>query len=252
MLKWGQFYGTIKKPKTKGILTFRFFMEEILQTLTNCKNVDNFVEFYKFFKENALKFNLTSILDEKEVCVKHFFDSLQGEKFLTENANVVEIGSGGGFPSVPLKIERKDLKFTLIEATEKKCAYLKGVGELLNFENFDVVNGRCEELGKTLRFREVFDFAVARAVAPLNVLVEYLTPFLKVGGKALCYKGSSFKEEVENAKNALDVLGCKVMDEYEYDLPDSYGKRAIVVIEKKKPTPFTYPRTQAKIKKAPL
>lgn len=227
-------------------------MDEILKILTNVKNVDNFVEFYKFFKENALKFNLTSILDEREVYVKHFFDSLQGERILTENAKVVEIGSGGGFPSVPLKIERKDLKFTLIEATEKKCAYLKGVGELLNFENFDVVNGRCEELGKTPRFREVFDFAVARAVAPLNILVEYLIPLLKVGGKALCYKGSNFKEEVETAKNALSLLGARVYEEYEYELPYSYGKRAIVVIEKLAATKDLYPRTQAKIKKAPL
>ncbi len=252
MLKWGQFYGTIKKPKIKGILTFRFFMEDILQTLANCKNVDNFVEFYGFFKSNALKFNLTSILDEKEVYVKHFFDSLQGERFLTENAKVVEIGSGGGFPSVPLKIERKDLKFTLIEATEKKCTYLKGVGKLLNFENFDVINGRCEELGNDSRFRDKYDFAVARAVAPLNILVEYLAPFLKVGGKALCYKGSNYKEEIETAKNALTVLGCEVLEEYEYELPYSYGKHAIVVIKKIKQTPTVYPRTQAKIKKAPL
>lgn len=223
-----------------------------MTTLTNCKNVDKFVDFYDFFTDSAKKFNLTSIVDEKEVAVKHFIDSLEGSPFITDGAKVVEIGSGGGFPSIPLKIERPDIDFTLIEATEKKCKYLTQAGERLGFNNFSVVNGRCEELANDPLFREKYDFAVARAVAPLNVLTEYLIPFLKVGGKALCYKGSNYKEELELSKNALKVLGSAVEKIYEYDLPYEYGKRAIIVIRKNSETPSKYPRTQSKIKKAPL
>lgn len=227
-------------------------MKDILTTLVNCKNVDKFVDFYDFFTESAKKFNLTSIVDKKEIAVKHFVDSLEGSSFLSENAKVVEIGSGGGFPSIPLKIERPDLDFTLIEATEKKCKYLKEAGNLLAFNNFSVVNGRCEELANDPLFRGKFDFAVARAVASLNVLIEYLVPFLKVGGKALCYKGSNYKEEVELSKNALKVLNGSIETIYEYELPYDYGKHAIIVIKKNGDTPCKYPRMQSKIKKAPL
>lgn len=227
-------------------------MKEILLPFIKSENVDNFEDFHRVLVDNSKKFNLTSILNEEEVYVKHFIDSLYAKDLISENAKVVEVGSGGGFPSVPLKLERADIDFTLIEATEKKCAYLKEVGNRFNFKNFTVVNGRCEELGKNPDYREKYDFAIARAVAPLNILVEYLTPFLKVNGKALCLKGSSYEEELIKARNAISVLGCKVSHVKEYELPENYGKRAIVVIKKIKPTCDKYPRQQAKIKKAPL
>ena len=227
-------------------------MELIYKLLDNCKNVDNFVEFFRFFVDSAKQFNLTSITDEKDVCVKHFLDSLQGEQFFDKDSTVLEIGSGGGFPSVPLKIERSDLKFTLIEATQKKCNYLNQVKSLLSFNDFTVINGRCEELAHDQSLRASFDFACAGAVASLNVLVEYLIPFLKVGGKAICYKGSNYLAEIENAQNALLKLDAKVSFIKEYDLGEDYGKHAIVVIEKLKDTKSIYPRHQSKIGKSPL
>lgn len=228
------------------------FMRDIFANIINRENVDKFVEFYDFFTDSAKKFNLTSVTEEEEVYAKHFADSLSAKDLITENAKVVEIGSGGGFPSVPLKIERPDLRFTLIEATGKKCRYLQEVASLLEFENFCVVNARCEDLAHDAKYRAVYDFAVARAVAPLNILLEYLIPFLKVGGKALCYKGSNYEEELTLSENALKTLGASVTDVVKYDLPLNYGKRAVIVVTKNSETKPSYPRMQGKIKKAPL
>lgn len=227
-------------------------MEEFKSLLKEYGNVDNFVEFYKLFCDSAKKFNLTSITDEKEVAIKHFIDSLKGQSLLTKNARVVEIGSGGGFPSVPLKIARPDLDFTLIEATKKKCDYLKDVGLKLNFDRFNVVNGRCEELAHNNVYRECFDFAIARAVAPLNILVEYLLPFVKVGGKVIAYKGSNFNEELDLSKKGVIILGGSFLKTITYDLPQGFGLRSLIVIEKIKSTNCAYPRTEAKIRKSPL
>lgn len=236
----------------KGFLSLVLEMEDIFKLLDNCKNVDNFVKFFAFFKKSAGKFNLTSLSDDKEIIVKHFLDSLYGRDFLSENAKVVEIGSGGGFPSVPLKIERPDLDFTLIEATGKKCDYLNKVKELLSFDKFQVVNGRCEELAQKENYRGVYDYAVARAVAPLNILAEYLIPFLKVGGMAICYKGSNYEEEILKSQNALSKLNATVEEVYKYSLCDNLGDHVLIILKKTDKTKDLYPRTQSKIKKAPL
>lgn len=227
-------------------------MEEILRLLDNCKNVDNFVKFLAFFKESAGRFNLTSLSGDKDIVIKHFLDSLYASEFLTENAKVVEIGSGGGFPSVPLKIERSDLDFTLIEATGKKCDYLKEVKNLLGFTKFEVINGRCEELSRRAEYRGVYDYAVARAVAPLNILTEYLIPFLKIGGSAICYKGSQYEEELKSSQNAFKALGCEVEKVYKYELPEGMGQHALIILKKVSKTKEVYPRHESKIRKTPL
>ena len=152
---------------------------------------------------------------------------------------------------MPLKIVRRDLDFTLLEATGKKCMFLNEVKDLLEFENFTVINGRAEEAGKG-KLREAFDYAVARAVAPLRILLEYLMPLIKVGGRAVAYKGGSYFEEVKEAENAIKILGGKVEKTIEYSLPNSYGERCVIVIKKEKQTPAKYPRGQGKEKKCPL
>ncbi len=227
-------------------------MDEIFNKFINSENVDKFEDFYTFFSESAQKFNLTSVTEKEEVYIKHFIDSLYGKSLISKDADVVEIGSGGGFPSVPLKIDRPDIKFTLIEATGKKCKYLEDLSKRLNFKDFTVKNARCEELARSLDFRGRFDYAVARAVAPLNILLEYLIPFLKTGGKAICYKGSNYEEELTLSKNALKTLNASVSEILKYELPQNYGKRAIIVVTKKSDTKDLYPRAYAKIKKAPL
>ena len=227
-------------------------MKEILSTLNICKNVDNFVDYYDVLVEYSKKFNITALTEKNDVAIKHFKDSLAGLGLLPDGARVIEIGSGGGFPSVPLKLENPTLNFTLCEATLKKCEFLKMLGNRFGFENFDVINARAEELGQNGAYREIYDFAVARAVAPLNVLLELLLPLVRVGGKVIAYKGQNYNDELESAKNAMRLLGGKVSDLINYDLGDGQGARCLVVIEKVKSTPALYPRAYNKIKKHPL
>lgn len=208
-------------------------------------------KFCALLKEYNEKFNLTSIKNDEGIYEKHFADSLKGEEFFFENAKVLEVGSGGGFPSVPLKIARDDLDFTLIEATGKKCSYLKTIGKELGFENFAVLNGRAEELGKKEEYREKFDIVTARAVAGLNVLCEYCLPFVKTGGIFVAYKGEA-EEEIKEAENAIKVLGGKIETVKDFILSEKSGRRNIIVIKKVSETPSLYPRGNGKERKNPL
>ena len=195
--------------------------------------------------------NLTSVTDEKGVAYKHFYDSIVGEKLISFGAAVVEIGSGGGFPSIPLKIVRADLKFTLIESTAKKCRFLNSVVDSLSLNCVQVKNIRAEEGAHDKFLREKFDFAVARAVAQLNTLCEYCLPFVKVGGRFIAYKGDA-TEEIKGAERAIKLLGGEIEEVIPYSLPEDYGNRNLVVIKKVKPTPPLYPRGQGKERKQPL
>lgn len=209
-------------------------------------------EFKNILLEYNEKFNLTSIKEEKEIYVKHFVDSLKGEKFFKKGASVLEVGSGGGFPSIPLMIIREDLKFTLVESTGKKCEYLKEAVRLLKTNNVEVICDRAEVLGKNEKYREKFDVVTARAVAKLNTLSEYCMPFIKVGGSFIAYKGESVEEEVKEGNNAIKILGGEIKEIYKYDLKVTQGSRGIVVIEKVKNTPEKYPRGQGKERSKPL
>lgn len=212
-----------------------------------------FTEFKKFEKlllEHNKICNLTSICDEKGVRYKHFLDSIAGESLFSYGAKVIEIGSGGGFPSIPLKIIRRDLNFDLVESTGKKCAFLEGVVDKMGFDGVQVRNIRAEDGANDANLREKFDFACARAVARLNVLCEYCLPFVKTGGKFIAYKGGA--EEIDEAQNAIKVLGGRLESVTEYQLPENYGKRALIVIKKIKHTPLQYPRGLGRERKFPL
>lgn len=195
--------------------------------------------------------NLTSVTDEKGVTYKHFYDSIVGEKLIPFGSSVVEIGSGGGFPSIPLKIVRDDLKFTLIESTAKKCRFLISVVDSLSLKCVQVENIRAEEGAHNKILREKFDVAVARAVAQLNTLCEYCLPFVKVGGRFIAYKGDG-TEEIAAAEKAIKTLGGEIEEISEYSLPEDFGKRKLVVIKKIKNTPPLYPRGRGKERKQPL
>ena len=210
-----------------------------------------FNKFYTLLTEYNKICNLTAITDGEGVKYKHFFDSIVGEKLISHGASVVEIGSGGGFPSIPLKIIRSDLNFTLIEATAKKCRFLEQAVDSLSLNCVKVLNLRAEEGAHNKNLRENFDFAIARAVAPLNTLCEYCLPFVKVGGKFIAYKGEA-KEEINEAKRAIELLGGEIEEVIDYSLPEDLGKRNLVVIKKIKPTPAIYPRGQGKERKQPL
>ena len=225
--------------------------QEKYLSLINDVFCDKFNKFFSLLTEHNKICNLTSIIDEKGVKYKHFYDSIVSEKLISFASSVVEIGSGGGFPSIPLKIVRDDLKFTLIESTNKKCTFLKSVVESLDLNCVKVLNLRAEEGAHDKNLREKFDFAVARAVAPLNTLCEYCLPFVKVGGAFIAYKGDS-QEEIDGALNAIKILGGEIEKIEDYSLPENFGKRKLVVIRKIKSTPPAYPRGQGKERKKPL
>ena len=197
------------------------------------------------------KYNLTAILEEKDIYYKHFLDSAAGMDLFLEGARVAEIGSGAGFPSMVLKILRPDLSFDLFESVGKKCEFLRAVVDNFGFQNVNIYNLRAEDAAKDGKFREKYDFVTARAVARMNTLSEYCLPFVKVGGKFVAYK-SGDKTEIEEAKNAYATLGGKLKAVYEYSLPEEYGDRVLAVVEKVKSTPTRYPRGQGKERKNPL
>lgn len=206
-----------------------------------------FEEYYKLLTFYNEKFNLTAITEKKEVYIKHFLDSILGAKFI--DGDFLDVGSGGGFPAIPIKIFKPELKATLLEATGKKCEFLKEVVKQLKLNNVEVIFGRAEELAHDTAFREKFGFVTARAVANLPVLSEYCLPFVKSGGKFVAFKGDA-REEINNSVNALKTLGGKIDKTEIFDL---YGnKRTIIVINKEKATDKIYPRANAKIKKRPL
>ncbi len=208
-------------------------------------------EFRALLLEYNQKYNLTAILEEKEVTYKHFLDSAAGVDLFEKGGKVAEIGSGAGFPSLVLKILRPDLSFDLFESVGKKCEFLKVVVERLGLKNVHIYNLRAEEGAKDARFREKYDFVTARAVARMNTLTEYCLPFVKVGGKFIAYKSGDTRE-IEEAKTAYQILGGRLREVIEYALPEGYGERVLAVVEKVKPTPLRYPRGQGKERKQPL
>ncbi|MBR2614730.1 MAG: 16S rRNA (guanine(527)-N(7))-methyltransferase RsmG [Clostridia bacterium] len=212
------------------------------------QKVDKFNRYYELLVEYNERFNLTAIVNKDEVIVKHFVDSLLGAKYFTKG-KLIDIGSGAGFPAIPLKIFNDDLDVTLVEATGKKCTFLNAVIKELGLKNIKVVNDRAEILGKNPDFREKFDFCSARAVARLNTLAEYCMPFVKVDGYFIPYKGD-VTEELEDGKRAVKLLGGKIEKVDEFLLEDA--KRSIVLVKKVSNTQNIYPRGNGKERKKPL
>ena len=197
------------------------------------------------------RYNLTTILDEKDMFYKHFLDSVVGEKYFKNGAKVIEIGSGAGFPSMPLKLIRDDLKFTLVESVGKKCEFLHAVVDKLGLKGVNIYSKRAEDLAKDVNFRESYDVATARAVARMNTLTEYCLPFVRKGGVFVAYK-SGDETEIEEAHSAYKILGGKLKSVERYELPEGYGERTLAVVEKVQPTLNKYPRGQGKERKNPL
>lgn len=212
---------------------------------------EKFTAFCELLLSYNQKFNLTAITEKREIFYKHFLDSVVGESFFPKNVSVCEIGSGAGFPSIPLKIVRDDLRFVLVESTKKKCDFLRAAIEKLELANVAVYHARAEELGKEEHFREQFDCCCARAVAPMNSLCEYCLPFVKRGGTMIAYKGN-VNEELAQSQRAIAVLGGGKEKTFSYRLPENMGEHTIVVIPKIKNTPAKYPRGRGKERSAPI
>ena len=213
------------------------------------KQLKQFEQYLLLLQEWSKKMNLTTITEETEAYIKHFYDSLVLSKYLKNSIHLADVGTGAGFPGLPLKIGDETLIVDLIEPTTKRCTFLAQVVNDLELEKVNIINKRSEDL---VDYREYYDAITSRAVASLNILLELSIPLLKVGGKMYALKGSSFDEEIKDAKNAFKELKCKVTNIYEFDLPLDLGHRAIIEIEKIAGTPKKYPRVYAKIKKQPL
>ena len=198
------------------------------------------------------KVNLTAITEPQEVVIKHFLDSLLllNTVSLKQGAKVIDVGTGAGFPGIPLKIARPDLDLTLLDSLNKRLVFLQELLKELEL-SAETVHCRAEEGGRKKELRGKFDFVTARAVAPLNLLCEYCLPFLKVGGIFAAMKGPNCSEEIEAAKKAIGILGAEIKEKKELDLPDGSG-RTIIVLKKCKETSDRYPRISAKIAKNPL
>ncbi len=209
---------------------------------------NKFEKYYNLLIEYNNKFNITAITEKKDVFIKHFIDSLLCIKKIG-CGKMIDIGSGGGFPALPIKIMRDDLDLTLLEATGKKCLFLETVVKELDLKNVTVLNGRAEDFAKNPKYRENFDICTARAVARLNTLCEYTLPFVKVGGTFIAFKGEA-SEELKEGENAIKILGGK--SEFVDNLYLEDAKRDIIFIKKIKETPSKYPRGNGKERKNPL
>lgn len=212
---------------------------------------EQFEVYYRLLLEWNEKINLTAITEPREVVAKHFIDSLEGLRFLPQNIKLVDVGTGAGFPAIPLKLVRPDIDVLLLDSLNKRILFLDEVIRELGLKGISALHGRAEELSKQ-KLREQFDVATARAVANLSVLSEYCLPYVKVGGLFLAYKGSRAEQEAKEAENAVKILGGTVRELHKYSLPDIDVQYAIVVTEKKRPTPQKYPRGNGKISKSPL
>ena len=216
------------------------------------KMQQQFEDYMKLLLEWNEKINLTAITEEDEIILKHFVDSLTILKYIEEEKSIVDVGTGAGFPGIPVKIAREDLNVTLVDSLNKRLLFLQDVIEKLGLEKIETLHFRAEEFGQNKKYRESFDIATSRAVANLSTLVEYLLPLVKVGGICICMKGSEVKEELENAKKAIQLFGGKVEKVEEFTLPESDIKRNIVIIKKVNSTPNRYPRKAGTPAKEPI
>ena len=198
------------------------------------------------------KFNLTSITDPEEIKIKHFEDSISLLQVIPlTNQSVIDVGAGAGFPGIPLKIACPEIRLTLVEATRKKIEFLRHIVQALQLKDVEIIWGRAEEAVKDGK-RELFDIALSRAVAKLNVLCEYCLPFVKVGGVFVAYKEEAVEEEVKEAASALNALGGEIKEIKKVKIANSELFRSLVIIEKILPTPPKYPRRSGMAKKKPL
>ena len=208
--------------------------------------------FAEMLIETNKSFNLTAIKEPDDVTVKHFADCLSIFKYvdISENAKVIDVGTGAGFPGLVLKLYRPDIQMTFLDSTKKRLGFIENVLNECGIKG-DILHMRAEEAAQLSKYREKYDFATARAVAALPVLSEYCLPFVKVGGNFVSMKSAESNEEISEAKKAINILGGKIEEDILFDLVENMPRR-IIRIKKNSQTPTKYPRPSAQISKKPL
>lgn len=233
---------------------FKSIFEEKEKKINLNVSDDNINKLYIYMKilldwnENI---NLTAITEQNEIIEKHFIDSLTVLKYVEGNKKIIDVGTGAGFPGIPLAINCNS-NITLVDSLNKRIKFLEEVKERLGLTNIKNIHGRAEEVARQKEYREMYDIAVSRAVAPMNVLLEYLLPFVKVGGLCLCMKGPNAIEELEMAKNAINMLGGEFIEKENIKLGDGDIERNLIIIKKVKNISNRYPRKPGMPTKQPL
>ncbi|WP_273341294.1 16S rRNA (guanine(527)-N(7))-methyltransferase RsmG [Alloiococcus otitis] len=221
----------------------------------NQDQLDQFDRYLKLLQEWNEKVNLTAITESEEVYLKHFYDSICLAKYVdlaSSDFRLCDVGSGAGFPALPLKILFPNLRVTIVDSLRKRIDFLEVLVEALGLTGVDLYHDRAETFGQNKDFRASFDYTTARAVARMNVLAELCLPLNKLGGTFIAMKASSAPEELEEAKAAIATLGGKVREDAAFDLPEDGGTRHMIIIDKKKESPNKYPRKPGTPNKKPL
>ena len=213
--------------------------------------IEKFYQYMKLLLEWNEKINLTAITDEEEIIKKHFIDSLTISKLIKEDTSVVDVGTGAGFPGMPLAITKK-VNVTLVDSLNKRINFLNIVKDSIKLENVNTVHSRAEEVGQNEKYREKFDYAVSRAVAPINVLLEYMLPLVKVGGYCLCMKGPKVIDEMQGIENVAEKLGGKYIKLEELEIPVEESRKNVIIVKKVEKTNKKYPRKPGTPAKQPL
>ena len=231
--------GLLEKASTMGV---RFSVEQM----------DKFYKYMNLLIEWNEKINLTAIIEPNEIILKHFIDSITILKDIKDGSTVVDVGTGAGFPGIPLSIMNPTLKITLVDSLNKRLIFLQEVINELDLKNVELVHARAEEFGRNKKYREKFDIATSRAVANLATLSEYLLPLVKINGKVISMKAGNASQEIEDAKKAIKTLGGNINNIEEFNLPQSDISRTIIIIDKIKETPGKYPRKPGTPSKEPI
>ena len=230
---------------------FEKYLKEI-QIVLKEKQLKQFYDYMNILIEWNKKINLTTIVEPEEIILKHFIDSIIICNEIKEGSSLIDVGTGAGFPGIPIKILRDDINVVLLDSLNKRIKFLNEVINCLKLEKISTVHGRAEDVAKNKLYREQFDIAISRAVANLSTLSEYLIPFVKIGGMDISMKSSEIADELNKAKVAINLFGGKIVESKEYILPNSDIKRSLILIQKEKSTHARYPRRPGLPAKEPI